>query len=166
MKPLLLLIALWACGAGRAAAQSLDRQVIGAAGASAQAGAEQLSWTLGQPAAAALEAGAFILTQGFQQGDLFRVSQDPALEVQYRLYPNPVSDLLWLELSAARPARLLLRLSDAAGRELEGFRQTAEISGSTRIQLDLSQLPEAVYFLSLHGESGGAVHTFRIQRIR
>jgi hypothetical protein len=97
-------------------------------------------------------------TYQFPQGYLFQIEwtilADDATPVDpmpgvsrlaYRVYPNPGSDVLYVECEADRPLPgLRLRLFDAAGR-LVFDRPAALAAGRQTLSFDLSRLPAGMY---------------------
>lgn len=78
----------------------------------------------------------------------------PLVLNEFQVAPNPVRDLLRLQYRLAESLDLTLRLFDANGRLLMSRRLGREAAGVHRHQLDMSQLPEGVYNLSLQSERG------------
>ncbi|MDX1907936.1 MAG: T9SS type A sorting domain-containing protein [Bacteroidia bacterium] len=146
-------------------AQTLERQVIGAAGGFGTAAGIQLSSTVGEAATTTLQSGAFILSQGFQQGDLFRVGiDDPGIRVSYQLYPNPTTGQIVLELEAATAVRLTLELTDMRGRAIALPEQSVMLTPRATLAWDLSHLAEGTYLITLRDPAGNAAQTLRFQK--
>lgn len=129
-------------------AQSLERQVLAASGGYSVNNDFSISWTLGEVATETLTDYKLYLTQGFQQPDSSGVV--PVIELPYgnilvRVFPNPVNDVLNVEVSALlRPGSIKIGLTDLNGRliteqKLDGLTSTIE----------MRQLPASTYFLYL-----------------
>ncbi|TAE45982.1 MAG: T9SS C-terminal target domain-containing protein [Bacteroidetes bacterium] len=165
MKKYLFWASLILLGAGGLSAQTIDRQVIGAAGTTFQTASIHLDFTVGESVVPTVEAGSFILNQGFQQGDLNKVGIEDLAEVKYVLFPNPTYGLVTLQLESAKNLSLSLEVTDASGRIVAIPRQQLLLTGSLETRIDLSPLAEATYFITLREENGQGVHTFRIQKL-
>ncbi|MDX2284986.1 MAG: T9SS type A sorting domain-containing protein [Bacteroidia bacterium] len=150
--------------AGGLSAQSIERSVIGAAGGSGSTGSVQVDWTSGEAAVTTVEAGAFILNQGFHQGDLSRTSIEPEIRIGYRLYPNPARERVTVHLSADRSVQLRLEMSDAAGRSLGREDREVRLDPDAELSWDLSGWAEGYYLLTVRDLRGRVVHTFRIEK--
>jgi hypothetical protein len=149
-------------GALPAAAQDMPRTVIGSAGAyfdNLLFG--DLHFTVGEIAVGRYLNG-MELAEGFHRVyyDVAVSSADPLPEDwQVKLYPNPATERLILELSDSQP--VAAQLFSNSGQMLlnqAGISQHAEF--------DLSQLPAGVYWLRLRGEDGrqGAFQVHKIKR--
>jgi glucose/arabinose dehydrogenase len=66
---------------------------------------------------------------------------------RFSVSPNPVRDLLTVEMQLENTAPMTLRLVDAAGKTVWELRE--RIGGLWRTELDMSRLPAGVYSLSL-----------------
>ena len=94
MKKLLLVLLISSIGQ----AQSISKQVIGAAGKTQTAGNSKLSWTLGEPVVGLMTAGGNQLGNGYYPAlNLQALSvEDIDMNVQIKLYPNPTSQALYV----------------------------------------------------------------------
>ncbi|MEZ4886530.1 MAG: T9SS type A sorting domain-containing protein [Chitinophagales bacterium] len=75
------------------------------------------------------------------------------------LSPNPVSDWLHLEITAAIPHDITMRLYDVAGRILAENLQSLQV-GTNDFDLDASAYPTGVYLLYLQNSEGVLVKRF------
>lgn len=94
--------------------------------------------------------------QGMDAFTIESVALTPAWSDQVRLYPNPVGDLLTLELPAGMYFQL--RLRDAWGRELL---RLDHLQGEQR--MPMGQLPAGMYILQVQDERGVQA-TYRVLR--
>lgn len=147
-------------------AQTIERSVIGAAGTSLSSASFEVDFTVGEAVVTTVESGSFVLTQGFQQGDLDLTGiEAPLLTVDYRLYPNPTADRVQLDLQAARPVTLHLQWFDAQGRQVALPAETLRLGSQPQsLHYDLSALATGTYLLRLTDDSGREGHTFRVVR--
>ncbi|RMG66547.1 MAG: T9SS C-terminal target domain-containing protein [Bacteroidetes bacterium] len=147
-------------------AQTIERSVIGAAGTSLSSASYEVDFTVGEAVVTTVESGSFVLTQGFQQGDLATTGIDlPLLTVDYRLYPNPTTDRVQLDLESARPVTLHLQWFDARGRQVDLPTREVQVSGASQtLSYDLSSLATGTYMLRLATPDGREGHTFRVVR--
>ncbi|MFY8213895.1 MAG: T9SS type A sorting domain-containing protein [Flavobacterium sp.] len=94
MKKLITLLLI----TGIASAQSISKQVIGAAGKNQSNGNSKLSWTVGEPVVGIMTAGGNQLGNGYYPAlNLQALSvEDNVLDVQLKVYPNPTSQSLYV----------------------------------------------------------------------
>ncbi|MBN8680211.1 MAG: T9SS type A sorting domain-containing protein [Chitinophagales bacterium] len=138
---------------------SIDRQVIGSAGQllHSASGATML-FTLGETAIHEL-ATECTLAQGFHQDQAENVTLLSAqvatqIHVTVQVYPNPVSDLLYIESETP----LLSTLFDLQGRVVVS---TTAVNQSETLQL--TSLSPGTYVLRTNLPNGTPANTFRIQ---
>src|SRR6056297_697195 len=79
--------------------QNLDQHVIATSGDYTKTENNTLSWTIGETLIETAKKDSFILTQGFQQGNLSVITLINKNEIIYSLkvYPNPVKNKLTIE---------------------------------------------------------------------
>lgn len=146
--------------------QTLERQVIGAAGTSSSTANMQISYTVGEPAVTTLSGGSIVLTQGFQQPDEDVTGiQSPEVLVEYNVYPNPTTDQLNIRLFSEKPLIVQIQLLDISGKKVDNICQSASFSGEWRGEIDLSNLPQGQYLLWIGQESTGKYTTLQIQKL-
>ncbi len=78
-------------------AQSIERQVIGAAGASFNNSTIVLDFTVGEIVITTVKDDTFVLTQGFHQSPYTILTIDPDTPTIFSMYPNPTSGLVFIE---------------------------------------------------------------------
>ena len=120
----------------------------------------QLDWSIGEPVTATLSTGNTLLTQGFHQNNYVVTAVDAiaAKNTSVAVYPNPVKDLITVEI--AHPEELnrpgMLTLASAAGKVLK----KRKITGTQR-RLNFSGYPPGIYLLQLQSTSQ-RIKTFKI----
>ena len=159
----LLILGIMMLGICSLSAQTISRQVIGAAGSNN----ENLSFTVGEMAIETAVSGSFILTQGFHQPEDGTVSIDQPLSfaVDYRLYPNPTRDHLTLELTGDETAMIEVGITDMRGRDIRSAESLQLLPGLTEMNLDVSSLATASYMVVLRSESGEVLQTIRFNKL-
>lgn len=147
--------------------QSVERQVIGSAGAFSEAGDFMLSSTVGESAIATFSEGSgsdvIILTQGFQQADDFGLSvEEPYLKLYAVLFPNPTGDGVTLDIATETTLTLRIALFDATGAEYGLPQSNLQVTGSSRHYVDMRNLASGTYFLQLTDNSNNLNKTIKI----
>lgn len=144
---------------------SIERQVIGVTGGYTDTPTLKVSDTVGETAVSTVISGTVILTQGFQQAGENEITDlEEAIELSYRLYPNPTSDLLTVEISLEQPIDIQVEIFDLSGRAFPGLHQTLTGFGTSEARLSLAQLPAGIYVLSLKSADGQVLATEQIQK--
>ena len=87
-----------------------------------------------------------------------------ALLIQLKIYPNPASNLLNVEVEAGKSSVMDIEMVDMLG--VVHLKTTAGTlkAGYNKFQVNISNLPDGVYFILLKVESGGTFSEYS-QRI-
>jgi hypothetical protein len=133
------------------------QEVISSSGSSFQNSTNQLSWTIGEPVIETFSAGQSVITQGFQQSKLTVTAIDQITENLYglKVYPNPVSSELTIEVSDVK--KFNLSLFDLNGKLL--IQKEVEKSVET---VDMLNFIPGSYFLTVCSGSGKHLQTFKV----
>lgn len=83
---------------------------------------------------------------------LTSTSDIPGL-TQYRMFPNPAGDMVQVQFTANESASLRVRLISSLGQELASWNWRVA-SGAQERSLDLSQIPDGWYILTLESKTG------------
>lgn len=152
MKKLLLLLLLTSV----ASAQSISKQVIGAAGKTQTNATSKLSWTVGEPVVGLMTAGGNQLGNGYYPALNLQVLgvEDNLLEMQLRVYPNPTSHLLHVthpELNSFG-----ITIVDLNGKQL--------YSGNINKEepLDVSGFTQGMYLVTVENTTTNKKNTYKI----
>lgn len=132
-------------------AQSISPLVLSNAGNTLVTPQMRLSWTLGEVAVARWEAPsqAGVLTEGFHQSSL-ALHHNTLSELELvQIVPNPVKNLLNLNVIAHGEPYYLAKLQDAQGKMLI---KNLQLKG--KIEIDVSAYAAGMYFLSIHSPAG------------
>lgn len=154
-------------GLGLLSAQvSIERQVIGVTGGFSDTPTLKISDTVGETAVSTVISGTVILTQGFQQPGENEITElEETIELSYKMYPNPTSDWLTVEISLDQPMDIQVQIFDLSGRAFPELSQTLGSYGSSEARLSLAHLPTGIYLLSLTSTDGQVLATRQIQKL-
>lgn len=132
--------------------QDIPMQVVAAGGGyfESTAAGMSISWTMGEVAYTTLKTSTYILTQGFQQGNLFSTSvEKPTSAVNgITIYPNPAKDYVKIRIDVQNVSgKALFELYDITGRKV--ISEQMVIEQSEPVDLDLSELRSGIYLLKI-----------------
>ena len=139
-KLLLILIALPFIGLGQVATPS----VVSSSGNSYSNGGIMMDYTLGEIVVETFSNSSNILTQGFHQGDLKVTTAVVNLDIKTKIYPNPTTNFLIIELEKNVNAELLVY--DINGKIVIKDKLNEE----QKKQLDFSFLNQGNYLLHIN----------------
>lgn len=122
-----------------------------------------LSWTLGEPAYTTLTSSEVILTQGFQQGNLFgtNLEEIPTDVTAIRVYPNPVTSTVNIAVTLPNAnGKVTVELLDVTGRQIKSMVMT--MTEDEPFTLGVSTLWPGIYLVRVTVESP---HTVRVVKL-
>lgn len=76
-----------------------------------------------------------------------------------KLYPNPTTDLLNVELESSKESAAFLQIVNVSGQSFSQ-KEVAIERGQTALKMEVQDLPRGVYFLKIETESGVVVERF------
>ena len=152
MKKILLLLLISSIGK----AQSISKQVIGAAGKTQSNGNRTVSWTAGEPVVGLMTAGGNQLGNGYYPAlDLQTLSvEDNVLDVQLKVYPNPTSQSLYV--THPEMNSFGITIVDLNGKQLyQGTINKDE-------PLDVSKYTQGMYLVTIENTVTNKKNTYKI----
>lgn len=153
------------------AGQDISPSVISPNGGTAKNSIMILEWTIGEVAVETIRSGDKMYTEGYHQPSI-RV--EPYEEVQLhtrsvsstpgtiRVAPNPVGDLLNIELDLAEEMELIIQLNDISGQLI---RNETLLVAKGSMQMDFSTVASGMYVLVVKSTDGQFVRTCKISKI-
>lgn len=141
------------------AKMAVAQSVVSTAGAAAAIPGYQLSWTIGEPVISTFTGSSQILTQGFHQSQLIVTSlrdfQVPG--VKLTLYPNPVSEIIFVKSEGNNENNLKYLFLSAEGRLL----QEGKIESNLQA-VNLQNYPSGSYLLRIVKNNGEQIQVFKV----
>jgi len=132
--------------------QELSRQVVSTSGGQSQVSTLYLSWTIGQANLTGTHNNSgTTLCMGFQQSDLIPTSIEEQSPNLLKIFPNPCSDYLYIDMNNKEQTELKVILFDNYGRKY--YEEKITYSGSVKHEIDMSTLPRGIYFLRINSIS-------------
>jgi hypothetical protein len=122
------------------------QQLFSTAGNYFENGTWSISYSIGEMAIETFSSPNKLLTQGFQQNNLFAVSIRELKELDFEIsvYPNPVQDIVTLQIPAEKMGGKQYKLYDTNGKLLE-IKSLEE----AETKISFSQLIPAAYLLKI-----------------
>ncbi len=149
------LLSLFLLGAFFVKAQTTVLEVVAPAGSYFwnQAAGISVSWTLGEPVTATFinESAGIMLTQGFQQGNLFgtTVPENPLGTFNIQMYPNPAKSETNIKVTLPSLAKVSIIVFDITGRNV--IMETLEPSSTEHtFSLNVSSLKSGIYLVRVN----------------
>jgi hypothetical protein len=147
-----------------AVAQQVSPEVIASAGDHFENEDISISWTLGEPVIATLDAE-YILTQGFHQ-DLYIITSVDEIEItefSVNVYPNPTRDLvnIAIQQDSKQAEAATIQLMDTKGSIIKEINKSKEDNSPT--QFNLASYERSNYFLRVI--MNGKIKTYKIIKI-
>jgi hypothetical protein len=145
-------------------AQKMSPQVISSAGSQHVLNSISIEWTLGEVAITTLQGSNTIITQGFHQPRYIvtNISETPSKAALISVYPNPVSNLLKMDLIFDHEKNIYVRLMDSNGKLIWNKEYTGQ---QITESLSLKNYPSGNYILNFSIEGEQSKQTFKIQKI-
>ena len=140
-------------------------QVVASAGGyfnSTSAGVS-MSWTLGEVAYTTLTAGGYMLTQGFQQGNLFTTDvEKPEIPgSDMKIYPNPASVEFFIKInSPTAKGKSTAEVYDITGKKL--INTELSLVENEPYRIPIAELKSGIYMIRVTVESSKSVKVFKL----
>ena len=158
---ILLLGAMWMYNAN---AQRLSPEIVSSAGETYQGVSMQIDWTLGELAITTIQNPTRQVTQGFHQPGytITSIHEWPEEIGEIKVYPNPTSGRLTINLAFDRSRDIQIKLFDLHGR----LNWTKDYRGEQISEsISLSQLSSGSYFLNFSIDDNEFFQTFKIEKL-
>ena len=146
-------------------AQVTGQQVLAAAGDFFEGGSFSVSYTIGELAVQTLSSPNLILTQGFQQpGESATGISIPAeQEWTLKTWPNPVTDILFLQVVSGLQTDLVVESYDILGR-LHSVHKFESPLQKDPYSIDMRGMESGIYILKIRAEAHSIHEIIRIRK--
>lgn len=130
----------------------IPMQVVSSGGGYFSSDNLTVSWTIGEPVISTLTSTDLILTQGFQQGNLFGtdVPLDPSLNsYTFKMYPNPALNKVWFNVNNQKAkGAFIVEVYDITGRKVIN-QNLGLFVNQEQMELTISSLKPGVYLVKV-----------------
>jgi hypothetical protein len=79
-------------------------------------------------------------------------------------FPNPVNDVLFIDMNSTENAQAEIRITDMTGREVRNLASRSIAAGESRVAVDMSDLSNGSYLVSIQGN--GTSRSVAVQVVR
>jgi hypothetical protein len=113
-----------------------------------------ISWSIGEPVSETYSGPNNILTMGFHQPELaiHVLIQEQGMDSQILVYPNPVKEMLNVNMSGLATGNYKFEMTDALGKIL--FTKEMDITESNHsFELRVNEVAAGNYFLRVNGKN-------------
>lgn len=134
-------------------AQSIERQVVGSVGGQSDSGTMNVDFTLGEVAVQTVQTGSVFLTQGYHQATESTINTEELnVTVQYKMYPNPVTDIIYLELETENNnLETFIHLVSIEGKIVDV--KKINLDFKNKLSFNIKELSSGTYFIKIFDES-------------
>jgi hypothetical protein len=155
---LLFLLVSW----GNALSQQLSHQVlVPVAGVVINSGVSY-SQTIGETAVEVISSYDFVLTQGFQQPSVKLSKSPPPQGNGVKVYPNPVSDILNIEMFGQKDQTFRIELVTISGIKVLTEKRVFRAQFWDIMQVEVDNYSKGLYFVRIISDDGIINRTFKI----
>jgi hypothetical protein len=131
----------------------------------AATGSVNYSQTIGETAIVIVSSGDFLFTQGFQQPGIKRSPENPPAGSGVKVYPNPVSDYLTIELFGTESRTFRIEIINFRGTIVFSEKKVMTDQYWYREPYYVEELIRGLYLVRIISEDGIINQTFKIEKI-
>jgi hypothetical protein len=145
----------------------LSPQVFASQGNNFKNGQFEISYTIGELAAVStLSISNLTLTQGFHQTDKFTIAfvEDANSVWEATLFPNPVNELLNLNIETSIFSELEAKIFDASGRIVASYPNLRCLPGSVQFPISTQSFSAGAYLIRINSKTGTYQKTLRFNK--
>jgi hypothetical protein len=145
--------------------QQLSHQVlVPVAGLSVKASVNY-SQTVGETAIVIFKSSDFIITQGFQQPSVKLIYEKPPQGSGVKVYPNPVTDFLTIELFGNEARVFRIDFINITGTIVFSDKKEFDSQFWYREPFNIENLPRGIYLIRITSEDRFINRSFKIEKV-
>jgi hypothetical protein len=145
--------------------QQLDRQVLVPVAGLASGGSINYSQTIGETAIVIATCTDFLFTQGFQQPGIKVSPEKPPAGSGVKVYPNPVTDFLTVELFGNETRTFRIEIINYNGTIVFTDKKVLTDQFWIKEPYNVEKLIRGLYLVRIMSEDGIIYQTFKIEKI-
>jgi hypothetical protein len=147
---------------GNLLSQDLSHQVLVPVAGVVNNSSLSYSQTIGESAVEVISSYDFVLTQGFQQPSLKLLKENPPPGNGVKVYPNPVSYMLNIELFGEKNRSFRIELVTIAGIKVLSEKRVFSGQYWEIMQVEVDKYSKGLYFVRVVSDDGIINRTFKI----
>jgi hypothetical protein len=144
--------------------QQLDRQILVPVAGLASGGSVVYSQTVGETAITIVGSTDFLLTQGFQQPGIKLSPEKPPAGSGVKVYPNPVTDFLTIELFGNGTRTFRIEIINFNGTIVFTDKKVLSDQFWIKEPYNVENLIKGLYLVRIMSEDGIINQTFKIEK--
>ena len=145
--------------------QQLSHQVLVPLAGNLTAGAYNYSQTVGETAVEIMTSTDYVFTQGFQQPGIKVAKETTPVGNGVRVYPNPVTDLLNIELFGDNSRTLTIEIINMSGIIFSTEKVVFTGQFWNILHYSMEKYARGLYFVRIISEDGLINRTFKIEKM-
>jgi hypothetical protein len=145
--------------------QQLSHQVLVPVAGLASGGSISYSQTIGETAIVIVSSTDYLFTQGFQQPGIKISPEKPPAGSGVKVYPNPVTDVLTVELFGNESRTFRIELINFRGTIIFTDKKILSDQFWIKEPYNVESLLKGLYFVRIISEDGIINQTFKIEKI-
>jgi hypothetical protein len=145
--------------------QQLSHQVLVPVAGLASGGSVNYSQTVGETAIVIVGTTDFLFTQGFQQPGIKISPEKPPAGSGVKVYPNPVTDFITVELFGNEARTFRIELINFRGTVVFTDKKVLSDQFWIKEPYNVENLLKGLYFIRIISEDGIINQTFKIEKI-
>jgi hypothetical protein len=123
------------------------------------------SQTVGETAVEVISSSDLIFTQGFQQPSIRLLKENPPPGNGVKVFPNPVSDILTIELFGEKDRTFRIELVAISGIKVMSEKRVFSGQFWDVMQVEVDKYSKGLYFVRIISDDGVINRTFKIDII-
>jgi hypothetical protein len=145
--------------------QTLSLQVVVAVAGVTSNGTINYSQTIGETAVEVFNSSDYVFTQGFQQPCIKFSKENPPPGNGVKVYPNPVTDILNIELFGEKARIFRIELVTISGTIVKSEKMVFSGQFWDIQQISVDNISKGLYFVRIISEDGIINRTFKIDKM-
>jgi hypothetical protein len=145
--------------------QTLSHQVLVPVAGVSSVGSINYSQTIGETAVEIFSCSDYVFTQGFQQPCIKFSKENPPPGNGVKVYPNPVTDILNIELFGEKARIFRIELVNISGTIVKSEKMVFNGQFWDIQQISVDNISNGLYFVRIVSDDGIINRTFKIDKM-
>lgn len=150
---------------GNLFSQTLSHQVLVPVAGVSSNGTINYSQTIGETAVEIIKCSDYVFTQGFQQPCIIFSKENPPAGNGVKVYPNPVTDILNIELFGEKARTFKIELVTISGTIVKSEKMVFSGQFWDIQQISVDNISKGLYFVRIISDDGIINRSFKIDKM-